>query len=261
MGISNKSVTMSGLSASLEKNERMKLELLNIWPQEDVDRVVRVEPAGLKRKWMDDTSHQYAYRCLPLNVANQHGWSVYPNSDIILKCNENTDGSAEHVKILKNQDNVASSHFGFDTFTFSIPFLVRTPPGYSLWIGGAPNHKMKHVQPLTGIYETDWSPYSFTMNWVFTTYNQNVVFTPNDPLMFFFPIKRDNVKEFELERKQMEEDPETAAHFREWNDMRNSFNADTDRPPELWMKHYFSGKYPNGSKCPIHDHTTKLKLR
>lgn len=239
----------------------MKVELLNLWKQEDVDRAVRVEPAGLKRKWMDSTSHQYAYRCLPLNVANQHGWCVYPNSDIILKCEENTDGARDHVKILKNRDNLASSHFGFDTFTLSIPFLVRTPPGYSLWIGGAPNHKMKHVQPLTGIYETDWAPYSFTMNWMFTTYNQNVVFTTYDPLVFFFPIKRDSIKQFELERKQLEDDPKTAEHYRKWTTMRGNFNADTDRPPEMWMKHYFSGKYPDGSKCPIHDHTTKIKLR
>ena len=239
----------------------MKLELLNLWPQEDIDRVLRVEPAELKKEWMDNTSHQYAYRCLPLNVANQHGWAVYPKSDIILKCEENIDGNVEHVKILRNQHNIASSHFGFDTITFSIPFLVRTPPGYSLWIGGAPNHKMQHIQPLTGIYETDWAPYSFTMNWMFTTYNQTVTFTPTDPLMFFFPIKRDTIKQFELEKKQISEDPETESHFNQWNQMRSSFNKNSQRLPQEWMKHYFTGKHPDGSKCPIHDHTTKLNLK
>ena len=239
----------------------MKIELLNVYGQEYVDRQVRVEPAGLKRKWMDQTEDEYAYRCLPLNIANQHGWSVYPNSDIILKCEENTDCSKDHVKVLRDKDGLAMSHFGFDTFTFTLPFLVRTPPGYSLWISGAPNHKMSGCQALTGIYETDWAPYSFTMNWVFTSYNQNVVFTPNDPLVFFFPIKREDITHFELSKKYIAEDEETFEHYKKWSDMRSEFNADDSRKPEEWMKHYFRGKYPDGSKCPIHDHTTKIKLR
>lgn len=239
----------------------MKLELLNVYDQTYIDRLVRVEPAGLKRKWMNETDNEYAYRCLPLNVANQHGWVVYPNSDIILRCNENTDGKSEHVDIIRNKDGIAQSHFGHDTFTFTLPFLVKTPPGYSLWIGGAPNHKMKGCQPLTGIYETDWAPYTFTMNWVFTSYNQNVVFTPNDPLVFFFPIKRNDIKEFELVKKPLGEEEEILNHYKKWSEMRNQFNNNDSRTPEEWMKHYFRGKYPDGSKCPIHDHTTKIKLR
>lgn len=239
----------------------MKIELLNVYDKDHVDKLVRVEPAGLKRRWMDETSDEYAYRCLPLNVANQHGWAVYPNSDIVLKCDENTDGNKKHVKILRNKDGLALSHFGFDTFTFTLPFLVKTPPGYSLWIGGAPNHKMRGCQPLTGIYETDWAPYTFTMNWVFTSYNQNVVFSTKDPIVFFFPIKRNDIKEFELVTKQISEEEEISKHYKEWSTMRNQFNADDSRPPEDWMKHYFRGKYPDGSKCPIHDHTTKIKLR
>lgn len=239
----------------------MQIEILNLYGQEETDRLIRIEPAGLKRKWMDSTDNEYAYRCLPLNVANQHGWVVYPNSDIILRCDENTDGNRDNVKILRNKDNLVTSHFGFDTFTFSFPFLVKTPPGYSLWISGSPNHKIQGAQPLTGIYETDWAPYSFTMNWIFTSYNQNVVFTTNDPLMFFFPIKREDINHFELVRKSITEDSDLSNHFNNWKEMRNDFNKDTTRVSEEWMKHYFQGKYPDGSKCPIHDHVTKIKLR
>ena len=35
-----------------------------------------IRPASQKRQWMDDTPEAFAYRCLPLVVANQHGWEV-----------------------------------------------------------------------------------------------------------------------------------------------------------------------------------------
>ena len=36
----------------------------------------RIRPADVKREWMDATAERFAYRCLPLNIANAHGWEV-----------------------------------------------------------------------------------------------------------------------------------------------------------------------------------------
>jgi hypothetical protein len=33
-----------------------------------------IRPASATRDWMDRTQSSFAYRCLPLNVANSHGW-------------------------------------------------------------------------------------------------------------------------------------------------------------------------------------------
>jgi hypothetical protein len=35
-----------------------------------------VRPADPRRNWMDETPESFAYRCLPLALANQHGWEV-----------------------------------------------------------------------------------------------------------------------------------------------------------------------------------------
>ncbi len=37
-----------------------------------------------------------------------------------------------------------------------------------MWVGGPPNHIKDGIQPLTGLVETDWLPFPFTMNWMFT---------------------------------------------------------------------------------------------
>jgi hypothetical protein len=36
-----------------------------------------IRPAPVARAWMDATPERYAYRCLPLSIANAHGWEIF----------------------------------------------------------------------------------------------------------------------------------------------------------------------------------------
>src|SRR5262245_32204643 len=36
----------------------------------------RIRAGSTKRDWMDGAPDSYAYRCLPLNIANGHGWEM-----------------------------------------------------------------------------------------------------------------------------------------------------------------------------------------
>ena len=36
----------------------------------------RIRPAEPTRDWMTNTPKSFAYRCLPLNIANAHGWEI-----------------------------------------------------------------------------------------------------------------------------------------------------------------------------------------
>ena len=40
-----------------------------------------IRPAEATRDWMDKTNESFAYRCLPLNIANAHGWEVLSPCD------------------------------------------------------------------------------------------------------------------------------------------------------------------------------------
>ena len=40
-----------------------------------------------QRKWMDNTNQRYAYRCLPLTMANTTGWEILCPYDIDLVWN------------------------------------------------------------------------------------------------------------------------------------------------------------------------------
>lgn len=49
----------------------MKLECY-VLSAGDID----IRPASNRREWMDATPDRYAYRCLPLSIANAHGWVI-----------------------------------------------------------------------------------------------------------------------------------------------------------------------------------------
>src|SRR3546814_13729675 len=67
-----------------------------------------------------------------------------------------------------SSDLHVSTHFGSGIVTFSLGHLFRTSPGVNLWIKGPSNRPKDGASPLEGIIETDWSPYTFTMNWQLT---------------------------------------------------------------------------------------------
>ena len=233
----------------------MKLEIVSLW--NNANDCVTIEQSAVKRQWMDETNDEYAYRCLPLNIANQHGWAIYPKKNIVASWGGDLSTYTESVKIYEDPDKLACSHFGYGILTFSLPFLVRLDPGYSLYITGAPNHFIKGIQPCTGVFEADWAPYSFTMNWKFTHTNQPVTFTPNDPICFFFPVPRNIVPDTETKLSTLnEQDAEYKKMYKDFNTKRDNFNLKDY--PDGWQKHYFQGLYADGTKCPF-DHKTKLK--
>lgn len=233
----------------------MKLEIVAL--QKAADETVSIEQSALKRRWMDNTADEYAYRCLPLNIANQHGWAVYPKNNIVASWTGDSSIERDGVKVYDDPNNLAVSHFGHGILTFTLPFLVKLDPGYSLYITGAPNHFIKGIQPCTGIFEADWAPYSFTMNWKFTHANEPVTFTPKDPICFFFPVPRNIVPDTKTKYSTFDEqEDDYKAKYQAFVDKRDNFNV--EEYPDGWQKHYFQGLYADGTKCPF-DHKTKIK--
>jgi len=244
--------------------EMLVTEKLSLTFYEYENNVFTVEPAPMERAWMSDTHSQnsprgHAYRCLPLMMANQSGWQVTLKQNVRAVWTGERD--KETLMILNGSKGETVSIFGNGILTFLIPALIRTPPDYDLWITGAPNFFIRNAAPMTGLYEADWSPYTFTMNW--KVHERGFVeFRKGDPICFFFPIKRRQVEEFEVKREMLTDHPELKAQVDDFHSKRKAFNAGLDRrDPEItktgWQRHYFRGLYPDGGKCPI-DHQTKL---
>jgi len=226
---------------------------------------MRIVPAHPPRQWMDDTSQGFAYRCLPLLIANQSGWFVYSNTVVDVSWNGGSLATDLEIETYGDAgEHIAVSHFGHGIVTFHLPFLFRTPPGYNLIVRGPTNWPLEGAVALDGMVETDWSVATFTMNWKILRPKTVVRFPQNYPICMILPHQRGELESFAPEVRDIATDPELRKAYNEWSESRRSFLVDLKATPpdptkNVWQKHYFQGKSPGGARAT--DHQTKLELR
>ncbi|MBO1074381.1 DUF6065 family protein [Roseomonas marmotae] len=223
-----------------------------------------IQPAPVRRDWMDG-GQGFPYRCLPLTIANSHGWVVLGECTFDAVWNGGNGANDIAIKMIDQAGPPPLSHFGMGVLTFHVSALFRTPPGINLWVSGPPNTPTDGIAPLSGVVETDWAPMTFTMNWRFTRPFHSVRFTAGEPICFFFPVPRDIVAGMRPETRPLSEDAALHAAHHIWRQQRTSFNADLKRsgsPAQAqgWQRHYHRGQAPAGEGA-IHGHATKVQAR
>ena len=117
---------------------------------------------------MEATDQRFAYRCLPLNIANASGWEILCPSASKAAWDGGKGIESIQVRAEGEAPAPAISHFMQGILTFHVRCLFRTEPGYDLMVQGPINRPKDGIAALCGVIETDWSPLPFTMNWMFT---------------------------------------------------------------------------------------------
>jgi hypothetical protein len=213
---------------------------------------------------MDETPEAFAYRCLPLDIANAHGWEILSPCDATAYW---TGGARTEDVIIRTGAGPGApvSLFGQGVLTFHVEALFRTPPGWDLWVGGTPNQPKPGIIPLVGVVEADWSPYTFTMNWKFTRRNHRVSFARNEPICCVFPLQRNALERMRPKFVRLAQDSDLAAEFREWSRSRDAFHAKMAdgcprAPADKWQKRYYRGVTMRSDE-PAPGHRTKPRLQ
>lgn len=228
---------------------------------------LKVVPGRARRAWMDQTSERFAYRCLPLSIANASGWEILAPCALEAEWDGTSGLDAITVRSRDTADDpegFVSSHFGHGILTFRPGYVVSTDPGWAVLVRGAPNFAIDGIQPLEGLVETDWLPFSFTMNWRFTRPGR-VSFEKGDPIAFLTPIQHLELDEIAPEIRDLRADPVLFEKFTAWKDGREQFIAALRRgDPEVvsqgWQKDYYVGRHPDGSNAPP-THAIKRRLK
>ena len=223
-----------------------------------------LRPAPATRQWMDETSEAFAYRCLPLNIANAHGWEILAPAAFSARWTGGDDLTSIDIRCAAEQTMRPTSIFGHGVLTFHVGGVFRTEPGWNLHVGGSPNHPKDGICPLTGVIETDWAPYSFTMNWRFTRPDHWVSFDEGEPFCYVFPVQRGVLEPVQPEIRDMASSPQLQAEFTAWTEARRSFidHSGVLGSPEArmrWQKYYYRGLTMRGEPG-VKDHQAKLRL-
>jgi len=222
-------------------------------------------PARAERDWMDMTSERYAYRCIPLSIANASGWEIalpfafeaawYGGDDMRAIQLRSHDLRLEHY---------VTSHFGHGVITFHTGWLFKTPPGWAVWARGAPNTVKDGVVPMDGLVETDWLPFPFTMNWRFT--RPGVVrFEAGEPFCFITLAPHGLLDAVQPKIAELDDDPKLKAAYDAWSASRADFGKrlqvrEGEAVAEKWQRTYVQGRGGVEDGAPIY-HLSKRRLK
>lgn len=219
-------------------------------------------PAPLERDWMDQSPNRFAYRCLPLVIANQAGWIIPCPVGFRARSTGKADYHNSVELVFDAQPDRwkgwISSHFGSGILTFSLPWLFRTPEPICLAARGLPNTWKHGAAPLEGIVETYWSPFTFTMNWKLTRVGEWVRFEKDEPICYLQPISTTAIEDLTPSIRPIASDEATKREFDLWNKARRELIQDPSRGAS-WQKNYFQGRDMSGNKPEVHK--SKLTLR
>jgi hypothetical protein len=225
---------------------------------------VGLRAAPATRTWMDETNEAFAYRCLPLNIANAHGWEFLNPVAFSARWNGGEEPGAIDIRSAADHHHRPITLFGHGILTFHIPGVFKSEPGWNMMVGGSPNRPKDGIYALSGIIETDWAPYSFTMNWRFTRPGHWVTFDEGEPFCFVFPVQRNAITAIEPEIRTMASNPGFQAEYEAWSKERREFSnrltvKDSDEARMRWQKRYYRGLDMH-DKAGIADHQAKLRL-
>jgi hypothetical protein len=222
-------------------------------------------PARPERDWMDMTSERYAYRCIPLSIANSSGWEIslpfafeaawYGGDDLNTIQFRSSDQRVKHH---------VTSHFGHGVITFHTGWLFRTSPGWACWARGAPNSVKDGIVALDGLVETDWLPFPFTMNWKFT--RPGVVrFEAGEPFCFVTLAPHGLLDQVQPTIATLDDDPKLKAAYEGWSASRADFGKrlaarEESAVAQKWQRTYVQGRGTIDNGAPDY-HLSKRRLK
>jgi hypothetical protein len=231
-----------------------------LWPNPP-----QLVPGHADRAWMDLTSERYAYRCIPLSMANASGWEI--RLPFILEAGWNGGDGLDAIQFRSNYPHfahLASSHFGHGVITFHTGWLFKTSPGWGLWARGAPNMIKDGIVALDGLVETDWLPFPFTMNWRFT--RPGIVrFEAGEPFCFITPAPHGLIDQVQPKLASLDADPKLKAAYDAWSESRTDFGKrlaqrEEDAVAAKWQRTYVQGRGGVEDGVPAY-HLSKRRLK
>jgi len=238
---------------------------LDLFQMQDPAPIFR--PARARRQWMDRFVDRHPYRCLPLTMANSTGWELLCPFDVEIEWNGGPLAVDITISSPDPQAHItgfAQSHFQRGIITFHTGYLFRTPPGWAVWCGGPPNWPKDGVYPLSGLVETDWLPFPFTMNWQMTRAGR-VTFKKDEPFCFITLSEHRRLDRVQPHLRSLNQDSQMARDYAAWRESRTDFMTrlearDAGAISEGWQRHYMRGIPPSAERI-AKDHDTKRRLQ
>jgi hypothetical protein len=174
--------------------------LLAITHHESYQEAAKNLIVNLNGKKLRDWFIDHAYFCLPLTIANEHGFILKAAFDF--SAIWNGDECPEAVKIFHDGPQPAyqqiKPHFGMGTITIETPWIIRTPKGVNTLIMNPPNYYIDGIIHMSACVETDNLRRNFTFNLKITRPNFLIEIKKDTPIGYMLPYPRHFIDKYQL---------------------------------------------------------------
>ena len=213
----------------------------------------KIEPASIRREWMDKTYNKLAYKCTPLLDAMSNGWEIKLPQDVVVKWNgisEGLEGENPHnISIISGEFykgmKIASTDTGVGAVTFIFGLVAETDDDHYLTISGPPNYIFNDAQPLTGLLRSNrFMDHPLQITWKINTANKEILFPKGMPICFISIHKKNTTEMTDVEIKPS--DKEKRTRFDKYTLMRSQYFEDNGQYE--WPQFYKNGIDENGNK-------------
>jgi hypothetical protein len=223
-----------------------------------------IQPASTRRSWMTGTYEHFAYMCLPVVAANVSGWELLCPAEFTACWDGGAGRDSLRIDMLSPNTWAPLSHFGYGILTFDTGYAFRTSPGHNLWVKGPTNESKDGLSPLEGLIETDWLPYTFTMNYRFTRPNHTVRFEKDEPFCLIHPMPGNYLNQVKPALRLLNQNPELDVQHHDWARARKNWNAErlvpgTAAASAKWRRDYLRGQTSTGEKAARHTGAVPLR--
>jgi hypothetical protein len=224
----------------------------------------KIEPASIRRDWMDKTSNKFAYKCTPILDAMSNGWEIKLPQDLIVRWDGPSDELREHyappVSIISGQFykdiQVATNETGSGFITFVFGFIAETDDDHYLTISGPPNYIFKDAQPLTGLLRSNRVlHHPLQITWKINTENKEILFPKGMPLCFISIHKKHTTELTDVEIRQTNKEKQD--NFTKYTRMRAEYKGSDGQ--WTWAQFYKKGIDESGTK--VYESIKKMILK
>lgn len=149
-------------------------------------------------------------RCTALISASQRGWWVLNPHTFSAQATE-----SGKVRVHPPTDYV-HGEFGGNVLAIHIPYVITTPPGWSLLVQEPANSHRRGARMFSHIVEADWTYVTTEVMWKIES---EAVFAYRAPLAMLVPIRRGELQEFTMKNESWDE-AKAAIWERDWSTKR-----------------------------------------
>jgi hypothetical protein len=161
-----------------------------------------VEPLSIKRKWMDNTWEAHAYKCFPVGLTNQLGWSISFPEDISFIWDGISDASPDHVKILSGEKYAYAGRAN-GTISFNTGLMFKTEDNLSMLSMPVPNLFFDGAVPFTTLISTSFFRGEIPVAWMITKPNEILTIEAGTPIIAILPIDLASLQGSEINFESM----------------------------------------------------------